>query len=108
MRKSLLAFFLGLFSFFLMMFVGETVGSGAAFISMAVYFFVCQLLLSRGNLDAYRKDWPVMLALDATVFASVLIMVLVETRAVILSNGPGMLLSACGGSGAPGFIEVTK
>lgn len=32
MRKSLLAFFLGLFSFFLMMFVGETVGSGAAFI----------------------------------------------------------------------------
>jgi hypothetical protein len=81
-----------------MMFVGETVSPGAAFISMAVYFFVCQFWLSLGNLDAYRKDWPVMLALDATVFASVLIMVLVETRAVILSYGPGMLLSACGGT----------
>ena len=81
---------LGLLSFVVLTFVGETVGLFAAIVTSAVYFFVCQFLLSRGNVDAYRKDWPVMLALDATVLISVTIMVLVEKWDVALSRGPGV------------------
>jgi hypothetical protein len=39
-----------------------------------------------------------MLALDAVVLAGLLIMVLVEKRDVILSQGPGILISTCGGT----------
>jgi Zn-dependent protease with chaperone function len=96
--KAVRAFFLGLLSLFLFMFVGETAGLFPAFILMVAYFSICQFLLSRGNVDAYRKDWRVMLALDATVFVCVFIMVLVEKRAVVLSQGVGLLLSGCGGT----------
>ena len=98
MRKPLVAFLLGLLSFLVVMLIGETVGPLAAFVSMGAYFFICQFLLSRGNIDANREDWPIMLALNATVLGMVLIMVLVEKREVVLSQGPGMLLSACGGT----------
>ena len=100
MRKVLAAFGLGLLSFLLFMFVGETAGLAAAFISMAVYFFACQYLLSRGNAGAYRQDWPVMLALDATVFLLVFIM----ERDVIMSQGLGVLLSASGGTYAGAVV----
>jgi hypothetical protein len=98
-----IAFVLGLLSFALFMFLGETMGA-YAFILMAVYFFLCQYLLSRGKQDAYRRDWPIMLALDATVLVMVFNMVLVEKRDVILSQGPGMLLSACGGTYAGAVV----
>jgi putative effector of murein hydrolase len=104
MRKTWIAFLLGLPSFLVLMFVGETAGLIAAFTSLAVYFFVCEFLLSRRNIDAYRKDWPFMLALDATPFVVVFIMVLVEKRAVILEQGPGILLSACGGTYAGAVV----
>lgn len=104
MRKSLLALGLGFLSFFLYIFVGETVGGFAAFILMAAYFSICQFLLSRGNVDAYRKDWLIMLALDATFLVSVLIMVLVEKREVILAQGPGVLISCCGGTYAGAVV----
>jgi hypothetical protein len=93
MWKGALALVLGLLSFFVLTFVGESVGLFAAFASSTVYFFVCQFLLSRKNIDAYLKDWPIMLALDATSFAAVLIIVLAEKREVIMSQGPGLLLS---------------
>src|ERR1019366_8161910 len=67
-------------------------------------YFVCEFLLWRRNIDAYRKDWPFMLALDATPFVVVFIMVLVEKRAVILEQGPGILLSACGGTYAGAVV----
>ncbi len=35
------------------------------FFLIAPYFFICQFLLSRGNADAYRKDWQTMLLLNA-------------------------------------------
>lgn len=35
------------------------------FFWIAPYFFICQFLLSRGNPDAYRKDWQIMLLLNA-------------------------------------------
>jgi hypothetical protein len=98
MPKALIAFLLGLFAFFVLMFVGETAGLVAAFVSLAAYFCFCQFFLSRRNADAYRKDWPVMLVLDAVVLVGVLIMVLVEKWDVILSQGPGILISTCGGT----------
>ena len=74
MPKGGVAFFLGLFSFFLFMFIGEklsyhygNVGLFITFVVMLVYFFTCQFFLSRGNPNAYRKDWPIMLALDAAL-----------------------------------------
>jgi len=105
LSKALIAFFLGLLSFLLFMFVGETLmhvlgdaGLFLAFILMAVYFFICQSLLSRGNPVAYRKDWPIMLALDSILLLSVFAMVLTERLEVILAQGLGILLSCCGGT----------
>jgi len=98
LRKLLLALCLGFLSFFLFIFVGESMPLPAALVLMAVYFSICQFLLSRGKMDAYRKDWPVMLALDATVFVLAIIIALVENREVFLSQGLGLLLSGCGGT----------
>jgi len=106
MSKALMAFFLGLLSFILFMFVGEAamyhigeaVGLFVALILMAAYFFICQFLLSRGNPNAHRKDWPIMLALDSVPLLLVFIMALAERREVILSQGLGILISCCGGT----------
>src|ERR1039458_9960090 len=87
MPKTLVAFLLGVFAFFVGMFVGETAGPVAGFVALAAYYCFCQFFLSRKNADAYRKDWPVMLVLDAPVLVGVLIMVLVEKWDVILSQG---------------------
>jgi hypothetical protein len=103
-RKLLLALCLGFLSFFLSIFVGETMPLFVALILMAAYFSICQFLLSRGKVDAYRKDWPVMLALDATVFVLVTIIALVEKREVFLSQGLGLLLSSCGGTYAGAVV----
>lgn len=100
------AFLLGLLSFFLMMFIGEflvkplgeTMGLLATFSALAVYFFICQFLLSRGNPDAWRSDWRIMLALDAVTIIVVCIMVTAENRDVALAQAPGWLLSTCGGT----------
>jgi len=109
MSKTLIAFFLGLFSFFFM-FVGETlshyfgdVGLVPAFILMAMYFFVCQFFLSRGNPNAFPKDWPIMLALDAVLLLALIPMAILETQEVILYQGSGILLSCCGGTLAGAF-----
>ncbi len=80
------------------MFVGETVGPVARFVALAAYCCLCQFFLSRKNADAYRTDWLIMLALNAIVLGAVFIMVLVEKWPVILSQGPGTLLGACGGT----------
>src|SRR5512135_2723489 len=91
------AFFLGVLSFFLLFIggalvenVGEAVGAVLALMLLAAYFFVCQFRLSRGNPNALRKDWPIMLALDAVPLLMVLIMALVEKWPVILSQGFGI------------------
>jgi hypothetical protein len=104
-RKLSVALLLGLISFGLFMFIGEALQSSRgdaglvkAFILMAAYFFICQLLLSRGNRDAYRKDWLIMLALDATLLLVFFNTVLAEKREVILFQGFGILLSCCGGT----------
>jgi len=73
MKRVLIAFSLGLFPFYLSMFVLETVaaitaGYAAIIVSVIVmiaYYFICQFFLSRGHPNALFKDWPIMLALGA-------------------------------------------
>jgi hypothetical protein len=97
MSKPFLAFCLGLLGFFLS-FVGAGAGLLATFLLIGVYFLICQFLLSRGNVNAYREDWPIMLAMDAAFLVVIVIMALVEKREVVISQGPGFLLSCCGGT----------
>ena len=116
MQRVLIAFFLGLFSFFVFMvafmFAGQTVGPvlgdiaviSVIFIVMAAYFFICQFFASRGNPDALRKDWPVMLALDAGATGVAFITALVEKREVFLTQGLGFLLVCCAGTFAGAFV----
>ena len=98
MKKVVFAFLLGLVAFPVLMFVGETWGLFPAFAALAVLFFVCQFLLSRDNPNALWRDWPIMLALNAVMIVSVVIMSMVEEREVVLSQGPGILLGCCCGT----------
>ena len=103
--RIVVALILSVFFFFLYLFVGETAtyhlgdaGFVITFVLMAVYFFVCQFRLSHGNADALRKDWPIILALNAVPLASVILMVAVEKWPVILVQGPIILLAGWGGA----------
>jgi hypothetical protein len=95
MWKHVIAFCLGLLSFLLLMFVGETAGLPAAGAAAAVYFCLCQFLLSRGNIGAHR-DWSLMLTLDAVTLLVTVGMIITEKRPVILSQAPVFLLIPCG------------
>jgi len=115
MRKELTAFLLGLISFPLFFAIGEPLlsnygGAGltATFVVMAIYFFVCQFFLSRGNPGALFKDWPIMLGLDATQLIMLFLVVLLERREVILSQGLGILFSCCGGTLAGAFAASKR
>ena len=111
--KVLIAFFLGLFSFILFMFVGseatqEFLGDIAAIIVIVIvmlaYFFICQFLLSRGNPNALFKDWPSMLALGAVGIATAVITALVEKREVFLTQGLGFLFVSFAGILGGAFV----
>lgn len=115
MPKALLAFLLGVLSFFLFFFIGETAshylgnaGFIVMFILMAAYFFFCQFRLSRGNPDAYRKDWPVMLALDIIWIALFIGMVLTERREVVIAQGLVILVGCFGATWAGAFAASMK
>jgi hypothetical protein len=103
MKRVVIALFLGVLSFVVMMFIGESFGLPAAFASLAAYFLVCQFLLSRRNLGAWWRDWRTMLALDAVILLTVIVMALVEERRTVLAQAPGMLLACCGGTLAGAF-----
>jgi uncharacterized membrane protein (UPF0136 family) len=113
--KAGVAFILGVFSFFLFMFIAETLmyrygnaGLFVAFVVMFVYFFACQFFLSRGNPNAHRKDWPVMLALDVVWMAAFIGMVLAERREVVIAQGLGILVSCIGATWAGAFAASMK
>jgi putative effector of murein hydrolase len=115
MPKTTVAFFLGLFSSFLFFFIGEklsyrygNVGLFVTFVVLLVYFFTCQFFLSRGNPDAYRKDWPIMLLLDAILLLLIIPMVLLERREMVLTQGLGILVSCCGGTWAGAFVASLR
>ncbi len=69
---------LGLFSLPLFFFLGEGVGVPVMLAAMAAYFSICQFMLSRGRVNAYREDWPIMLALAAIPIMMVSITVVAE------------------------------
>jgi hypothetical protein len=103
--KIVAAFFLGVLFFFLFMFIGEAsshffgdAGFVITFFLMAAYFFVCQFRLSHGNADAFRKDWPIIVALNAVPLVIVIIMALNEEWPVILVQGLIILIAGWGGA----------
>jgi hypothetical protein len=110
-----MAFLMGLLSFFLFFVIGDTAshylgnaGLILAFILMAAYFFFCQYRASRGNPDAYRKDWPVMLSFDAIWIIVGFHTILTERREVAISEGLGILISCCGATWAGAFAASMK
>ena len=98
MKKVVFALLLGLIAFPVVMFFGENFGLPVGLTALAVFFFVCQFLVSRGNPNALWKDWRTMLALNAVMLVSIVIMVFVEKQEVVLSQGVGILLSCCCGT----------
>jgi len=91
---------LGLGSMVVFMVVGETadallgdIAAGIVIgIVMLAYFFICQFFLSRGNPNALRKDWPIMLELGAGAIFVAFITAVAEKREVFLTQGLGFLL----------------
>jgi hypothetical protein len=115
MPRAKVAVFLGILSFFLMFIIGEpasehlgNAGLILTFVVMAAYFFLCQFRLSRGNPNAYRRDWPVMLALDAPWIIVGFTMMLTERREVVISQGLGILFSCIGATWAGAFAASMK
>ena len=72
--------------------------SSITFIISVAYFFVCQLRLSRGNADALRKDWPLILALNVAPLVMFILMVIDEKWPVILVHGLIILIAGWGGA----------
>ena len=117
MTKAFRAFLLGLLSFVVFMFVGETgdrfLGEiGATIVGVIVtmaYFFICQFRLSRGNPNAFLKDWPIMLVLNATIIVVLFWSVLVEKQgAVFLIQALGILLACFAGTLAGAFVASRR
>jgi hypothetical protein len=107
------AFLLGVLSFVVFMFVvqtadsllGDTANVIVTGIVMLAYFFICQFRLSRGNPNALFKDWPFMLALNATIVVVLFVSVLVEKQgAVFLFQAFGILLVCFAGTLAGAFV----
>ncbi len=96
LSKVVIAFLLGIIGLFIGFEVGEGAGIAVGFVTLGVYCFVCQFLLSRKNANAYRKDWPVMLALDAAWLCILCVMFLKEHQNLMDSQGPAILLATCG------------
>lgn len=112
--KIMAAFFLGVLFFFLFMLIGEAsshylgdAGLVITFILMAAYFFVCQLRLSHGNADALRKDWPIILVLNAVPLVLFILVVINEKWPVILVQGLIILLAGWGGAFA-GAVAASR
>lgn len=107
MRRLLVAFLLGLVFFVLLWVLGEPLqynfgdaGLIAAFIVVGACLFFTQFRLSRGHPDAYRKDWPIMLALSAPflVLVAVVLLEWEKRGAIFWSQGMGILVFCCGGT----------
>jgi len=115
MSKIFKAFLMGFLSLFLFFAIGDVAsenlgdaGEVLGFILMAAYFFFSQFRLSRGSPDAYRKDWPVMLALDFIWIALFVGMVLTERREVVISQGLAILVGCFGATWAGAFAASMK
>jgi hypothetical protein len=78
MNKKIIAFILGLISFFLMFALGEGLGIGAAFLGIAIYYLISQYFLSRGNPQALFKDWLIILILNSVLLVTSVLVLIIE------------------------------
>ena len=85
MKNKIIAFILGITSFFLMFALGETFGVGVAFIAIGIYYLFSQFFLSRGNPRALYEDWSLILLLNAALIVTAVMVLLLETDAKIHS-----------------------
>ncbi len=97
--KILLALWLNLLFFLAFAFVTTTLfprfsmnaaGSVVAFFSATAYFFLCQWGLSRGNAEALREDWPLILALNGLLPVLVIMAILEGKLLPLLVLIPGL------------------
>ena len=92
MNKKIIAFILGLISFFLLFALGEGFGINVAFLGIGVYYLISQYFLSRGNPQALFKDWLIILLLNSTlIVAAILVLFFEQTEkmqsiAVVIST----------------------
>jgi hypothetical protein len=117
MSKTLrvfLAFLLGVFSFPLLFLLGEGIKIPSSIpaaesihvaiflIVIAAYFFFAEYLLTRRDPMTVRKQWPITLALTATLIVTAFITVMVEPNrsAVLATVGIAVLAVACSWAGA--------
>jgi hypothetical protein len=102
--KVVAAFFLGLPAILLTILLAEGVGAllperwQGSFIHVVIfvigmggYFLISQYLLSRGNPQAVRKDWPIIIAMNFTPLCVTIITLVVEPNK---GNALQMLLVA--------------
>jgi len=73
-------------------------------IIMAVYFFICQFWLSRGNPHAFLKDWPSMLLLNAALFVILLISLPENLNGYYAVTSSAVLLFCFAGTLAGAFL----
>jgi len=78
MKNKIIAFILGITSFFLMFALGETFGVGVAFIAIGIYYLFSQFFLSRGNPRALYEDWSLILLLNAALIVTAILIILIE------------------------------
>jgi hypothetical protein len=112
--KVVVAFVLGVLGFVLMFFLGEgvkipTTVPAAEYIQwlifisgMGGYFLISEYLLSRGNPQAIRKDWAIILALNLTLLVTSIIALFIEPHklAALQALGTAILAVACSYAGA--------
>jgi hypothetical protein len=108
--KIVVAFLLGVLSFFLIFLLGEIFGDYALFIGMGAYFLISQYMLSRGNPQAVRMDWPLIIAMNFTPLCMTIITLAVEPNK---GNALEMLLVtiltlACSYAGAALAARTTR
>jgi hypothetical protein len=102
MSRWFIAVLLGIISLFLLFFLGETWGENTMFIGVGAYCLIAQYFLSRGHLQALRKDWPIILCLNFMVLVSTVLCLVLEPNpaarvtAVILA----LIALACSFAGA--------
>jgi hypothetical protein len=78
MSKIIAALVLGIVSFFLMFLIGEEVSVGAGYGFVGVYYLICQFILSRDSSRPLVEQWLVILALNAALIVTSILVLLIE------------------------------